>query len=172
MNLDFCCFEYFTPNKGDLQGRRTKAERYAPVGVDAALSPAVSNCKITTTIGENEKRSVGADDPVRPWGNNKFAAAHRKNGCTACGSMWASTPTNMKCICIGAFVFAGASCRADRVVRPYGCVRVCIGVFYFVTLCRAGGASPAPTLRRNTMRRKKSPGGCRGIFPVYSANAL
>ena len=33
--------------------------------------------------------------------------------------MWASTPTNILQIRIGAFVFAGACRRADRVVRPY-----------------------------------------------------
>ena len=35
------------------------------------------------------------------------------------GSMWASTPTNVVRICIGASVFAGAYRRADRGVRPY-----------------------------------------------------
>ena len=33
--------------------------------------------------------------------------------------MWASTPTNILRIYRGAFVFAGARRRADRVVRPY-----------------------------------------------------
>ena len=37
-------------------------------------NPAVGNRKIAHAIGENEKRSVGADDPVRPWGNCNFAA--------------------------------------------------------------------------------------------------
>ena len=50
------------------------------VGVDAHIDPAVHNCKIVHTIGDNVKHFVGADDPVRPWGNGKFAAAYRKNG--------------------------------------------------------------------------------------------
>ena len=40
-----------------------------------------------------------------------------------------STPTNGLRICIGAFVFACASRRADRVVRPYGCIPFRIGAF-------------------------------------------
>ena len=38
---------------------------------------------------------VGADDPVRPWGNCEFAVAFHKNGRAPYGSMWASTPTNI-----------------------------------------------------------------------------
>ena len=34
--------------------------------------------KLHRTIGETVKRPVGADDPVRPWGNGKFAAGRRK----------------------------------------------------------------------------------------------
>ena len=34
------------------------------------------NC---TMFGENVKRPVGADDPVRPWGNLGFVATYRKN---------------------------------------------------------------------------------------------
>ena len=89
------------------------------VGVDAALSPAMRNCKIARIFGENVKRPVGADDPVRPWDNDNFATTFRKNGHALCGSMWASTPTNMVRIRMGAFVFVGAYRRADRVVRPY-----------------------------------------------------
>ena len=98
--------------------------------------------KLHRTIGDPAQRPVGADASVRPWGNCGFAAAVRKNGCAACGSMWASTPTNELCIRIGTFVFEGASCRADRVIRPYGCVRVRIGAFNFVMLYRAGGVEP------------------------------
>ena len=43
--------------------------------------------KLHRTIGETVKRPVGADDPVRPWGNGKFAATYCKNGRAACGSM-------------------------------------------------------------------------------------
>ena len=43
----------------------------------------------------------------------------RKNGCAPCGESAASTSTNILRVCIGASVFAGVSCRADRVVRPY-----------------------------------------------------
>ena len=47
------------------------------VGVDAALSPAVGNCKIVRIFGKNVKHFVGADASVRPWGNGKFAATYR-----------------------------------------------------------------------------------------------
>ena len=114
------------------------------VGVDAALSPAMRNCKIARIFGETVKRPVGADDPVRPWDNDKFAATFRKNGHALCGSMWASTPTNGVRDRIGAFIFAGAYRRADRVVRPYGCIPFRIGAHGFATLYRAGGVEPRP----------------------------
>ena len=41
-------------------------------------------------------------------------------------------------------MFAGACRRADRGVRPYGCVRVYIGAVKFVTLFRTGGVEPRP----------------------------
>ena len=44
----------------------------------------LQNC---TMFGEIAKRFVGADDPVRPWGNGKFAATFRKNGRASYGSM-------------------------------------------------------------------------------------
>ena len=50
------------------------------VGVDAHIDPAMRNCKFVKTIGANAHHSVGADDPVRPWGICKFAATYRKNG--------------------------------------------------------------------------------------------
>ena len=114
------------------------------VGVDAALSPAAGNRKIAPTIGNHAQRPVGADASVRPLGNHRFAATCRKNGRAACGESAASTPTNVVRIRIGAFVFAGAYRRADRVVRPYGRVRVCMGASKFVTLCSAGGVLPCP----------------------------
>ena len=40
---------------------------------------------------------------------------------------------------MGAFVFVGAYRRADRVVRPYGCVPFRIGAFKFVSLYRRAG---------------------------------
>ena len=101
------------------------------VGVDAHIDPAVGNRRIARIFGENVKRSVGADASVRPMGNRKFSAAYRKNGHASYGSMWASTPTNVARICIGAFIFAGASRRADRVVRPYGCICFRIGAYNF-----------------------------------------
>ena len=114
------------------------------VGVDAALSPAAGNCKIECAIGDHAQRPVGADDPVRPWGNDKFAATYRKIGRALCGESAVSPPTNGVRIRIGAFIFVGAFCRADRGVRPYECVRVCIGAVKFVIFYRAGGACPAP----------------------------
>ena len=79
-----------------------------------------------------------------PDGHDRFAATYRKNGCASCGSMWASTPTNIVCVRIGAFDFAGAYRRADRVVRPYGCVPFRIGAPVSATLYRAGGVEPLP----------------------------
>ena len=114
------------------------------VGVDAHIDPAARNCKIAHAIGDNVKRSVGADDPVRPIGNGKFAAMFHKNGRALCGSMWASTPTNVVRIRIGAFVFVGARRRADRVVRPYGCVPVRFDTVEFLALYCAGGVLPRP----------------------------
>ena len=61
--------------------------RKMSVGVDAALSPAMRNRKIAGIFSETVKCSVGADDPVRPWGNDKFAATVRKNGRASYGSM-------------------------------------------------------------------------------------
>ena len=34
--------------------------------------------------------------------------------------------------------------RVDRGVRPYGCIRIRIGVCRFAVLYRAGGAEPCP----------------------------
>ena len=64
-----------------------RRQRKMPVGVDAALSPAAHNRRIVRIFGENEKRPVGADDPVRPLGNRGFAATFRNNGRASCGSM-------------------------------------------------------------------------------------
>ena len=114
------------------------------VGVDAALSPAMRNCRIAHTIGEHAQRLVGADASVRPWGNDKFATTYRKIERASRGSMWASTPTNVVWVCIGACVFAGASCRADRGVRPYGCIPSRIGADNFPALCRREGVEPLP----------------------------
>ena len=114
------------------------------VGVDAALSPAARNRKIAHTTGETVKYPVGADASVRPLGNGEFAATWRKNGRAACGSIWASTPTNGVRGRIGAFVFVGAYRRADRVVRPYGCIPFRIGAPISATLYRAGGVEPLP----------------------------
>ena len=88
-----------------------------------------------TTNGDPVQRPVGADASVRPLGNYGFAATFRQIGRAPCGESAASTPTNGLRICIGVFVFAGTSCRADRVVRPYGCVRVRIGAYGFAMLC-------------------------------------
>ena len=126
-----------------------RRQRKTSVGVDAHIDPAECNRKIARIFGDPAQHPVGADASVRPLGNCKFATTYHKNGHAVCGSMWATTPTNVVRFRIGAFVFAGAPCRADRVVRPYGCVPFCIGACRFSALCRAGGASPSPTLRLN-----------------------
>ena len=133
------------PRRMQSQNRTTKRQqRNTSVGVDAALSPAARNRKIARIFGKTAQRFVGADASVRPWGNGKFAAAYRKNGRASCGSMWASTPTNVVRIRIGAFVFVGARRRADRVVRPYGCVPVGFDTVEFLALYCAGGVLPRP----------------------------
>ena len=96
-----------------------------------------------TTNGDPVQRPVGADASVRPLGNYGFAATFRQIGHAPCGESAASTPTNVVRIRIGASVFAGLCRRADRVVRPYGCARVCIGASGFATSYRAGGACPS-----------------------------
>ena len=102
-----------------------------------------------------------------------FAIYHNRRDFAgaACGSMWASTPTNGERIRWGVFVFAGASCRVDRVVRPYKTLcgiadgfcnfaiarcRVDVGITptvimqrrralcEFVGASRAGGVEPRP----------------------------
>ena len=86
------------------------------------------------TNGDNATRSVshwyvpicsvvppGGVEPLPYETVRIFAIYHNRRDFAgaACGSMWASTPTNGKRIRWGVFVFAGASRRADRVVRPY-----------------------------------------------------
>ena len=118
------------PRRTQSQNRTTKRRpRTIPVGVDAHIDPAMRNHKSAHTIGDNAKCPVGADASVRPWGSGKFAAIFRKNDCALCGESAASTPTNVVRICRGTFVFAGAYRRADRVVRPYGCIPFRIGAF-------------------------------------------
>ena len=114
------------------------------VGGDAHIAPARCNRKIARPVGDPAQRPVGADDPVRPWGNGNSAAAYRKNGRAPCGESAALTPTNIVRFCIDAFVFACAVRRADRGVRPYGCGRFRIGAYDFVMLYRAGGVEPRP----------------------------
>ena len=116
------------------------------------IDPAARNCKIAHAIGDNVKRSVGADDSVRPLGNDKFAAMFRKNDCALCGESAASPPTNVVRICRGTFVFAGAYRRADRVVRPYGYIPFRIGAHRFATSCRAGGVEPRPYANLKVLR--------------------
>ena len=114
--------------------------------------PRRAHGQICTADGDNVKRSVGADDSVRPLGNDKFAAMFRKNDCALCGESAASTPTNVVRIRIGASVFAGAYRRADRVVRPYGCIPFRIGAHRFATSCRAGGVEPHPYANLKVLR--------------------
>ena len=79
-----------------------------------------------------------------------------KNGRASYRESAASTPTNGLCVCIGASVFACVYRRADRVVRPYGCIRFRIGADKFTTLCCREGASPAPALRRYTKKWRQN----------------
>ena len=115
------------------------------------IEPATRNHKTARIFGEIAQCPVGADASVRPWGNGKFAATYHKNECASCGESAASTPTNMVRIRQGAPVFMGAFRRADRVVRPYGCARVCVGAPKFVTLYRREGQ--APPLRYDELRK-------------------
>ena len=118
------------------------------VGVDAHIDPAIRNRKIARIFGETVKRPVGADASVRPWAMTNLPQRFVKNGCALCGSMWASTPTNGVRDRIGAFIFAGAYRRADRVVRPYGCIPFRIGARKFAVFS-AGRGKPRPYVTAN-----------------------
>ena len=61
---------------------------------------------------------VGGVLPL-PKGKNNFVDGSRENGGAVCGQSGSSAPTNILRVHIGAYEFAVASCRADRVVRPY-----------------------------------------------------
>ena len=105
--------------------------------------------KLHTPSAKLHRTPVGADDPVRPLGNGKIAAMYRKNGRASCGSMWASTPTNAVRFRIGTSVFC-------RCIPPGGQRRPPLRVHTVPHWCSQisntvprGGASPAPTLRRN-----------------------
>ena len=124
------------------------------VGEGLCPSRAGRNCKIARIFGENVKRPVGADDPVRPMGNHGFAAAFHKNGPAAGGESAASTPTNVVRFRIGTFVFASVYRRADRGVRPYGCGRIRMGAREFAALYRAGGVEPRPYANWGDLAKK------------------
>ena len=177
-----CTFRCFVVTQGrglprPCAGRNCKTlnnrrPRNTSVGVDAHIDPAGCNHKIAHAIGDPVQCFVGADDPVRPLGNGNFAATYRKNGRASCGSMWASTPTNGMRVRIGAFMFAGAYRRADRGVRPYGCIPFRIGASKSTTFYRAGGACPASTLRRNPKQRTKDREVALPVFLLYFSSSF
>ena len=81
-----------------------------------------------------------ADRGVRPYRTLcVFALTRAILQLRAAGSMWVSTPTNVLRLRVGASVFVGACCCADRVVRPYGCIPFRIGACGFAILCRREG---------------------------------
>ena len=43
--------------------------------------------KLHEPSAKSHRTLVGADDPVRPWGNGKFVTTFRQIGCASCGSM-------------------------------------------------------------------------------------
>ena len=140
------------------------------VGVDAALSPAKRNRKIAPAIGEIAKRPVGADDPVRPWGNDKFVTTFHQIGCASCGSMrrpqagfeaqlrtarllapkMGIDPYKHKTYLHRCIRFCRCVPPGGQRRPPHGCVRIRIGTPISAALYRAGGASPSPTLRLTT----------------------
>ena len=115
--------------------------RIMSVGVDAHIDPAECNRKIAHAIDKNVKRSVGADDSVRPWGTTDFAATFRKNGNTPragrCGhrplrTYYVVAGNARKCVC--------ASCTGGVEPRPYA-----IGVIFTL--------QPVIDARRNIAQR-------------------
>ena len=143
-----CVGEGFYPSRAECTrkiAQRTATTQSVRRGRCRAL-PVGAQSRNCIMFGETAKRPVGADDPVRPLGNRGFAATFRKNGRASCGSMWASTPTNVVRIRIGASIFAGLCRRADRVVRPYKALYgVADSVCRFASACRAILQSPTAT---------------------------
>ena len=86
--------------------------------------------------------------------------------------MWASTPTNVVRIRIGASVFVGLCRRADRVVRPYGCILFRIGTIRFAILYRTGGVEPHPYA--NVENLTNFPKSCdfAGVFCGYAEASM
>ena len=145
--------------------------RKMPVGVDAHIDPAMRNCRIAHTIGEHAHRLVGADDPVRPLGNNKFAVTYRKKR---------NIPRPYANLAV---VANHPNCAILRVPRAGRCGHrplqtwcVFAGMHSFLWVrpagrtessaptarsgmqskfAAAGGASPSPTLRRNVAAAQK-----------------
>ena len=122
------------------------------------IDPTECNCKIVRIFGENAKGSVGADDPVRPLGNGKFAAAFRKNGRAPYGSMWASTPTNIVrghrwCVRVCRCVPPGGQRRPPLRVRTvsHWCIQFCNAVL------RGRGRTPPLRLDWRCAVNKKRP---------------
>ena len=103
---------------------------------------------------------VGADDPVRPWGNCEFAVAFHKNGRAPYGSMWASTPTNILrirrwCIRFCRCVLPGGQRRPPL----QGCARVRT-VRINLLHCTGGRGKPLPyvtTKRGSSSKRTTLP---------------
>ena len=104
---------------------RTDANPHAPVGADASVRPAARTRKIECTVANTHAVCRGRC-PHRP--------------------AWGTPDLTKRC---GKTVIAQ---RADRVVRPYGCMPFRIGVCGFAIVPRAGGTSP---LRYDEIRKNR-----------------
>ena len=146
------------------------------VGAGFYPARAERRCKFWCTDA-NTNAPVGADDPVRPLGTPVFAAMFRKTDCVCCtgrcghrplqtvcgfasvhpclqvrtaGRTEASAPTG--CCAFSPMVCAILRLRAageSAASTPTDTLRGRQSSCKFVGASCAGGASPAPTLRRN-----------------------
>ncbi len=131
-----------------LRGRRSLCNfdgAFCAGGVEPLPYGVSDNFTFLRYVAANLRLPNGRTGSSAPTGRCAFSPMVRANlRLHPAGSMWASTPTNVVRIRIGASVFAGAYRRADRVVRPYGYIPFRIGAHRFATSCRAGGVEPRP----------------------------
>ena len=112
-----------------------RIRRIYPDCVGEGFCPSRAGCnrRIARIFGETVKHPVGADDPVRPWGNGKFAATCRKK-------------RNIPRHAVGeGFYPSRARCTIKNNRTPGAFVPCRRGIFVFVIAYRREGQSPSPT---------------------------
>ena len=107
--------------------------------------PRRAQLQICTTDGDLAKCPVGADDHIGPHAAPSFLRNPSTNPMVPYGR--GRTPPlrafwGILRVCIGAYETGRFLCRADVVIGPYGCVRVRIGSYDFVTSYRREGQAP------------------------------